>query len=203
MKYPFFASFIVLCLLLMYEIHKRRNKDAKAYQDFWEEEAKANNTRKKSLDDLPYITIPTDKLPMNVLTENDYVKDYLETIKILSNSKIVNFTGLTNTELKLQYGAANLDVLSAYDSAYTSLVRTLNDWAKLLYDNNFMNEAKTILEYAMEIKTDVSSSYELLAKIYKSENNIEKIKELIPIASEINSIMSKSIINKLNSFINS
>ena len=58
MKISFFASFIIFCLWLGYEIHKHRNLEAKANEDFWEKEAAANATRRKSLDSLNYIEIP-------------------------------------------------------------------------------------------------------------------------------------------------
>lgn len=201
MKYPFFASFIVLCLLLMYEIHKRRNAEAKKYQDFWDEEARANSTRKKSLDDLNYIKVPVDELPMNILSDDEKISDYQDTLRTLAKTTIVNFTGLTNTELKLKYGAPNIDILSAYDSAYTLLARTLNDYGIALFDNGYTSEATTILEYAISTNTDVSATYYTLAKIYSDAGNIEKIKELISNASEINSPMSKIIVNKLNAYL--
>ena len=201
MKYPFFASFIVLCLLLMYEIHKARNREAQKYQSFLDEEAKANATRRQSLEDLQYITIPFETLPTDILTDDERVKEYLETLHILSETKIVNFTGLSNTELKLKYGAPNIDILSQYDANYTSLVRTLNDWAHLLYQNGYVSEARTILEFAISTNTDISTTYNLLAQIYKDSNETEKIKELIPIASGINSLMSKSIVKNLERYL--
>ena len=201
MKYPFFASFIVLCLLLMYEIHKARNREAQKYQSFLDEEAKANATRRQSLEDLQYITIPFETLPTDILTDDERVKEYLETLHILSETKIVNFTGLSNTELKLKYGAPNIDILSQYDANYTSLVRTLNDWAHLLYQNGYASEARTILEFAISTNTDISTTYNLLAQIYKDSNETEKIKELIPIASGINSLMSKSIVKNLERYL--
>lgn len=205
MKYPFFASFIVLCLLLMYEIHKRREKEAKKYQEFWDEEAKANSTRRQSLDNLEYITIPFETLPINILPADEQaaeqISEYISTLHTLAEAPIVNFTGLTNTELKLKYGAPNIDLLSSYDQAYTLLARTLNDWARALYANDYKDEAMAILEFAISTKTDVSESYYLLANIYKEKNTTEKIKELISVASEINSLMSKSIVNKLEEYL--
>lgn len=203
MKYPFFASFIVLCLLLMYEIHKRRNFEEQKYQEFLDEETRANNTRKQNIDNLDYITIPFDSLPTDVHTDNDIISEYLESINSLKNTRILNLTGISNTELKLKYGAANLDTLSACDQSFTFLVRTLNDWAYALYEQECINEARTVLEYAMSIRSDVGSSFELLAKIYKETNQKDKIKELISIANEINSLMSKSIVTKLESVMNS
>lgn len=201
MKYPFFASFIVFCLTLMYTIHRLRDKEAEKYQSFWDKEAEANATRRKSLDDLNYITIPFESLPTEVMKDDPKVAEYLDTLKNISDSPIVNFTGYTNTELKLKYGAPNIDKLDAYDQAYTTLARTLNLWAYCLYESEYVSEAKTVLEFAMETKTDVSSSYDLLAKIYSEENNLEKIKELISKASEINSSLNGRIIENLKTYL--
>ncbi len=201
MKYPFFASFIVFCLWLMYEIHKHRNMDEKNFKAYIDEEVKANNTRKKPLDDLQYITIPIDSLPTNILKNNTIISDFIDTIYYLSENPIVNLTGISNTELKLKYGAPNLELLTQYDTAYTTLVRTLYEWGKALYENGYSADAKTVLEYAVSIKTDVSDTYLTLAKIYSEEENKDKIKKLISDASEINSLMSKTIINKLESFL--
>ena len=201
MKYPFFASFIVLCLLLMYEIHKRRNLEAKVYQDFLDEEAKANSTRRKNLDNLDYISIPNSILEINVLNDNEQIIEYKNLLKDLSLKKIVNFTGLTNTELKLKYGAPNIDLLISYDQTYTVLVRCLNDYGLALYNNNFLDEAKEILEFAVSTITDVSATYDTLAQIYKKNGQIEKIRELIPVATKINSLNNQKIINNLKTYL--
>lgn len=200
MKYPIFASVVVFCLTLMYTIHRQRDKEAQKYQDFWDEENKANATRRKSLDDLKYITIPFDTLPMETLSDDSKVTEFHNTLKDISTSPIVNFTGLSATELKLQYGAANIDILDSYDQAYTVLARTLNLWAQYLYDQGYVEEAKTVLEFAMETGTDVSTSFDLLAKIYSGEGAYDKIEDLIEKASKINSILSKKIVENLEKY---
>ncbi|MCR4991231.1 MAG: hypothetical protein K6A38_10265 [Lachnospiraceae bacterium] len=197
MKYPIFASVVAFSLWLMFAIHRKREKEAEEYQAFWDEEAKANATRRKPLDDLNYITIPFDKLPVDVLSDREEIASCLEMLHTLSEAPIVNFTGLTNTELKLRYGAPNIDTLSNYDQSYTLLVRTLDKWAHLLYKEGKVKEAKTILEFSVETGSDVSSTYDLLADIYLSDHENEKIKELIPKAEGLNSLMKKSIIKNL------
>ena len=52
------------------------------------------------------------------------VEDYKQIILTLKDLPIVNFTGISNTELKLRYGAPNIDLLTQYDQNYTLLVRT-------------------------------------------------------------------------------
>ena len=201
MKYPIFASFIIFCLLLMYEIKKHRNKEEKAFKEFLNEEAEANNVRRKSLDDLSYIKIPLDNLPTDTLKENETVSECLSLLHDLSTSPIVNLTGLSNTELKFKYGAPNLELLSNYDQSYTLLVTTLQRWADELFKNDCIEASRTVLEYAVSIDTDVSATYLLLAKIYQSRGEIAKIKELIPKASKINSLMSKSIVSNLEKYL--
>jgi len=201
MKYPFFASFIVLCMLLMYEIHKRRNKEAKKYKEFWDEEQKANSTRRKSLDDLSYIFIPESILNIEINPDDEQQSEYKNTLLELSKETIVNLTGLTNTELKLKYGAPNIDILSSYDAKYTLLARTLNDLGISLYKNGSTNESREILEFAVTTNTDVSATYDTLAKIYSESNETEKIKELIEVATNISSLMSKNIVNNLNTYL--
>lgn len=197
MRFPFFASFIVFCIWLGYELHKHRNMEAKADRDFWAKEAAANSTRRKSLENLAYIQIPFESLPTAVFSDDSAIKECLETLTELSASPIVNLTGISNTDLKLQYGAPNIDLLSQYDQRYTVLARTLQTWAKLLYEKGCPDDARQVLEFAVETHTDISGSYKLLSTIYREYGQPEKIKALIPIAENLNSPMKKHILQLL------
>ena len=197
MKFPFFASFIVFCAWLGYEIHKHRNLEKKSLDAFWEKEYEANRTRRKSLDGLNYITIPLDTFPMTLSHDNSVIAECQETLTELSKEPIVNLTGISNTDLKLQYGAPNINLLTAYDQRYTTLARTLQTFGKALYDAGYVHEAKTVLEFAVSTHTDVSSTYKLLATIYKEQGQPEKIQDLIPIAKSLNSGLKTSIVKLL------
>lgn len=197
MKFPFFASFIVFCLWLTYEIKKSRRKEAQSTDAFWERETKANRTRRKPLDDLSYITIPFDTLPMDTMKDDPAVAECHDTLHTLSESPIVNFTGISNTDLKLMYGAPNIGLLTQYDQCYTVLARTLQKLADLLYQGGFIKDAETVLTFAVSTRTDVSASYRLLASIYKELGTPEKISELIPVAEGLNSPMAPHIVSYL------
>lgn len=197
MKFPFFASFIVFCAWLGYEIHKHRNLEKKSIDAFWEKEQKANSTRRKSLDSLDYITIPSDILTIPLQTDDTIINECLETLTELSKEPIVNLTGISNTDLKLRYGAPNINLLTTYDQRYTTLARTLQNFGKALYDNGYAKDAKTVLEFAISTHTDVSSTYKLLTTIYKEQGTPEKILSLIPIAESLNSSLKNSIIKML------
>lgn len=200
MKFPFFASFIVFCLWLGYEIHKSRTKEEQASYDFWEKEAKANSTRKKSLDNLDYIKIPFDSLPTNACADDPAIYECWETLKILSENPIVNFTGISNTDLKLMYGAPNIETLSRYDQNFTILVRTLQKLSQALYEKGCLKEACQILEFAVSVRTDITGSFKLLASIYQQNGQPEKISGLIPIAENLNTSLSKRIVSMLEEF---
>ncbi|MCM1263151.1 MAG: hypothetical protein NC313_10565 [Butyrivibrio sp.] len=197
MKFPFFASFIVFIVWLSYEIAKHNRIDADVNREFWRKEHRAGKVSKKPLDNLDYITIPYERLPMQALKDDEQVAEYIETVNSLSDSPIVNFTGITNTDLKLQYGTLNIDRLSRYDQNYTILARTLDRWASYLYKKGCISEARDILEFAVSTKTDVSGTYKLLCQIYKEENTPEKIKPLYHVAESVNSIMKNTIVRIL------
>lgn len=193
----FFASFIVFCLWLAYEIRKSRRLGEKMEKSFWALEEKANSTRRKPLDGLAYITIPSPLLSLRVPEESPRLQEGMEVLRTLSTQKIVNLTGWTNTELKLEYGAPNITLLMEFDQNYTLLARTLQTIAKELFIAGQTAEAKNILEFAVSTRTDVSQSYFLLADLYEREACPEKIEELIRTAGTLKSVMKKTIVRTL------
>ena len=81
--YPIFGLFLIFVIWLAYERAKATKTQQKQTADFWERESAANNTRKKSLDDLSYITIPDDIFldsvneSYNLCLDDQVLKNYL------------------------------------------------------------------------------------------------------------------------------
>ena len=201
MKFPILASVLILCALIAYNVHKQRNKIAEIQEAFWEREREANNTRRKPLDDLDYINIPLERLPMSSHRDNTRILEYTDTITELAGTPIVNLTGISNTDLKLKYGAPNIDLLSRYDQRYTTLAATLQKWAQELYDLGEKKDAKTVLEFAVSTGTDVSGTYRLLASIYIDEGDKQAVRNLIPTAEAVNSPLRDTILANLRSLV--
>ena len=191
------ASALIFSAAVFLYLLKSNKKDAHSQDDFWERERAANSTRRKPLDDLDYIKLPMEQFPMTLLEDVPKAEDYKQIIISLSELPIVNFTGISNTDLKLRYGAPNIDLLISYDQNYTLLVRTLQQWAQLLYDNGYIDEARQLLEFSVSTGTDVSATYRLLCQIYKEQGTPEKISALDPIAEMLNSAMQKTIVRTL------
>lgn len=165
-------------------------------EKFWEEETKSNQVRKVDISGLDYIKIPMDALPI-IETTNQTLVSIHKTMTNLSQKSILNLTGLSNTELKLRYGVANLNFLSECDSNYTLLVRTLYQWGSYLYQIGNIEDTLKVLEYGITCKTDVGKHYHLLATIYKDTNKSNKITTLIEVAESINSLTKDSILKDL------
>jgi len=197
MKPLVLASIILFCGLIAYENNKHKRSTDKKEKNFWERERAANSVRRKPLDDLEYISIPKESLPMLIMAEHPDVAECHQIILDLSTEKIVNLTGISNTDLKFQYGAPNINLLTEYDQNYTMLARTLQKWAAILYENGYVEETKTILEFAISTRTDISKSYYLLADIYLRDGQPEKIASLIEVAGTLNSAMKDSIVRTL------
>lgn len=193
---------IVLIIWIRYEIHKTGNQDKQESESFWEKENKANFSRKKDLSSLNYIEIPVSSLPFGC-SNSEELSLVEERIKDLSQNKIVNFTGISNTQLKLDYGASNLDLLTEYDQNFTLLARSLNQWANLLIKEGLFPEAKLVLEFAISCSTDVTESYVNLGTIYKNDSQPEKINQLITKAETLNSLSKNNIVKKLTDILNS
>jgi len=195
------ASALIISLIVFLATRVTKNTYAQKEADFWEKERAANSVRRKPLDDLKYLTIPLDSLPVSLHTDNDIIRSCIDTIGELSKSPVVNLTGISNTDLKLKYGAPNINLLSLYDQRYTLLASTLQKWADALMELNETDAARTVLEYAVSTGTDVSGTYKMLASIYDHNGDKEAIRNLIPVAESLNTPLKDSIVRSLNDYL--
>lgn len=191
------SSTLILCIAISFSIKHSNKEKLAAEQNFWEKERKANFVRKKPLDDLDYITIPDEILHMKPHSMNPEISDYLNELKTLTNEKIVNLTGISNTDLKLAYGTANITILTEYDFNYTKMVIFLQKLAQQLSECGENELAIKVLEFAVSTGSDVSQSYYLLSSLYDAAGTPKKKKFLIQQAQSIHSIMKDNIIRTL------
>ncbi len=194
MNLTVFATFIIFTSILSMTIKRHNRSEKKQREQFWEREKRANQVRRKPLDDLDYVTIPLESLPTAVMAGDVIVRDCLDTLAFLSHEKIVNLAGYTNTDLKLAYGTANITALSQYDQNFTMLAQTLQKWAEALHGAGYMAETRQVLEYAvLTIHSDAGTSYRLLASLYDQNGEQEKITALYDTALSLTSPSGKTI----------
>lgn len=197
MNFIIISSFLIFCVVFSIGLHNAKRREQDIDREFWAREQKANFTRKKSLDGLNYITVPEELLHMKPEVMTEELESCLRDLADLSSCKIVNLTGYTNTDLKLEYGTANITILSDYDFHYTNLVTLLQRLAEMLHDSLEDALAVRVLEFAVSTGTDVSKSYYLLAQLYQEAGTPEKIEYLITQARNINSLLKDTIVENL------
>lgn len=201
---PFIVLGIVLVLYLWmrYDTRRSHQKVQKEKDAFWNLEYLSNETRKKDISNLNYINIPISQLPFMETADTNllFIQD---SIKTLSSSSILNLTGKSNTDLKLEYGVANIHFLTQCDNNYSQLISTLYKWGDYLYQLGEIHKAKDVLEYAIACGSDLSKNYTLLATIYKELNTLDKIDELIHSANELDTLMKTAIMKSLKEIKNS
>ena len=146
--FPFFTIFIVFCLILTFFIRKNDQAQQKAQDDFWAKERQSNAVRKKDITKLDYIIIPLEKIPVKLNSETE------KAIYALAEKPMLNFVGISNTDLKLQYGTANLDILTEYENNFLDFVSILPDYTQELFDAGEKQAALELLEFAVSVNAD-------------------------------------------------
>lgn len=192
-----FICFIVFIFWFRVKSKQADNKTNNPKNEFIRKEHEANLTRKKDISGLNYIVVPDTALPFTE-TSNEEENRLQNEIKDILSRKILDLSGITNTELKLEYGVANLDILSEYDQNFSQLLRCLDKWGNFLYTQKHnLNCAKQVLEYSISIGSDITRTYTMLAGIYLEENEPGKVQSLIDKAENSNFFMKDSIVLKL------
>lgn len=195
----FFPFIVIFCLWAMYEMKKGDRIKQQKTEAFWQRERDADSVRKQDISHLDYINIPDD-LPVDDSATGDQ-KKYQDSVMSLRGEKILNLTGMSNTDLKLKYGPANLETLSGCDARYTILARDTARWGEELYKLGRLKDARRVLEFGISTGTDVSSNYSTLAKVYRDLGEPDRIHDLLAAAMNLNTLMRDSIVSSLNRMI--
>lgn len=190
---------IILFFILKIVITSSGNHHgAKDKEQFWARESKANAVRRADISNLDYIRLPLERLPLDIL-RNIGEDSLVDELTSLADKDILNLSMYTNTDLKMMYGPANLDTLIECDNNFTSLIRILDKMAEILLESGQPDHARCILEYAIAIGSDISTTYIHLGDIYASAKKSELLDMLIQKAETLSSLSRQTIINKLNS----
>ncbi|MCR5785574.1 MAG: hypothetical protein K6G40_08045 [Eubacterium sp.] len=195
--FPIFTSVCVFGVIFTVARIRVSKKDEANQRAFWDREDEANAVRAKDISNLPYIQIPLDYLPIGI-SNDPTLKECEEKIRLLSDKKILNLSGYSNTDLKLMYGAGNINILSECDDNFAELSQLIIKWAKALDDLGFEDEAISVLEYGIGWGSDISANFTMLGELYCRTGEFSRVDELIETAKSLNSPSKDIIINALN-----
>ena len=197
MMFPILGIVLVGMIALALRYRYLNKKMDNVNEAFYERERKANATPKKDISNLTYIKVPLEKFPIGQI-EDEEIKVIEDKLVALSEKDILNLVGKTNTDLKEEYGVPNFDKMQEVGENFNELTVTLVEYANELMLRNMLDEAISVLEYGIAIKTDVSKNYTLLGDCYKQKNQPRKIKVLREQAERYDGIMRESIIRHLD-----
>lgn len=190
--------FIILGSLMAHGRHKQKASHTKTMEDFFERERLANATRKQDISGLDYLVLDLSILPLGKVSD-PALKNLEDTLRELSEKQILNLTGISNTDLKLMYGPANLDTLWACDDNYHSLSQTLLAYAKRYQELDHPDDAITVLEYASSLKIDLSQIYILLNELYQQTGTPEKTENIHKTLESMDEKFRSYVLNHLES----
>lgn len=176
--FPFFTIFFIFVTTTFayraYREKKRQERDAA----FWKREEDANHVPAVDLSTLEYIHIPLSDFPIAKL-DSDEAGVIEDELCALANTRILNLTGMTNTDLRMTYGTDNFDKMQVIGENFDRMETLLCDYSKLLMENGLVAEAIPVLEFAVSTGTTISSNYELLAECYSITGDNKKLTALI------------------------
>ncbi len=190
---------LIFMAVVTYKRMKANHINQAAERAFWDREDAANRTRKQDISHLNYVDFSGVALPF-ALFKDDLLQQCESQIQTLKEKKILNLTGISNTDLKLKYGPANLTALTQYDQNFTLLARTLNTWGQRLNELSHPKEAICVLAFAVSIGSDIRATWELLAKLYADSGDLAKIRDMKTTAATLNSLTKNSILATLDSY---
>lgn len=197
MLFPFLTIFIAFLLFLAFRYRKISKTSEEQQAAFWKRELQANATPAQDITDLPYLTIPLTKFPLD-FSEDSVVLDIERQLQELSEQKILNLNGVTNTELKVRYGVPNLNTMTEIGERYNQLTLLLMDYADALLEADRRIDAITVLEYGVVIKSDISRNYTLLADCYMQQEQPQRVQYLRDQVNAMDLPLKSAILRRLD-----
>ncbi len=204
--FPIFGCFLIFIAWFTYERNKSSKLQKQKQEDFWKRETDANSVRRVNLDTLTYITIP-DSILLSSLsvavrdTDDEVLLQCNEALIALQDKRIFNLTGMTTTDIKMNYGPANITALDEYDTNYIHMVKTIYEFGTRLITLGYDDDGIRVLEFGIDSLTDISGNYKLLADLYVKKNQPDKLNYLLETADKLDSLNKNSIISYIKTLI--
>ncbi|MBR1445246.1 MAG: hypothetical protein IJ583_17130 [Firmicutes bacterium] len=201
----FMIAFFLLTLAVQIMVRRSNNGFEQMKKEFAEREMKANNTRIKGIDESLFVIPDTTGLPFREYEETEENKRIIKKQTAVSKKsafKMIRFPEvMTNTDIKLNYGANNFDMLIMYEEHYNGYIRALLEWGEELIKMDMSDDAQMVLQNAVDFNSDLGKTYTLLAKIYYEKNEREKLKDLASAAKRSRLKLKDKTVKEIEGYI--
>lgn len=182
---PFLIGFLAIVIFVVVTTKIRGRDYGKDFEEFIEEENRANAVKSREIDGDIFFDPDLSKLPIkkDAGTETLSARCQSEVVKKAANKMAKLPAPMTNNEIKYKYGTVNLEMISLYEESFFAYIYALNTWAESLLDEGNEKDAEAVLRYGVESGAETSKTYMLLADIYYKRNDRQKMYELYDIIS--------------------
>ena len=160
----------------------KKKSGSKKIEDILNEESAANFARRRPLPDDFYFVPDISDLSVKKYADDDKSKVAAKQARVLklANSKMIRLPKpMTNKEIKMEYGAANLETVTNGEEVYQMFLEALQGWATALSDIGDEGNAKKVLEKAIDFGCDSSRCFIALAELYSKDRNKKAMDKLI------------------------
>lgn len=197
-----FVWFLIAIFVFRHHMRKNSKRQDEVTKTFWEKERESLSVRRKSLSEEDYIHPKLDKglfkedVFYNALNKPGLIR-YQKQLEHLLEQQMVNFSHMSNTDLRLQFGTAILTTIERLEDNYNQYIRCLYLMAQGLHDADETTLAKAYLEEGVRIGSDIKDHYMLLASMYQKENDKVALDDLKAHAKKLQSLTKDSLVREL------
>lgn len=203
MEFPIiFILFLMLLLIFQLSLKKSNLSRKRSSQKFWSNEEKSWFARKSQVELDLFIHPNTENLPR--LSRQDYEslgKEAMFRIQeegyAIALEPMVDLTNMLNSDIRLQYGPANFELINTYENNYTRYIKVLYILGKFFYEKDRDQDALLFLEEGVHVRTEISDHIILLATLYCKLHDKNKFLELYDRAQKSQSLTKNKIIQEL------
>ncbi len=192
-------------------VHIPGSNRKETFKRFQEEEREANMADNKPLPKELVRTIDISFLQFSKLDYTNLETASVKKIEFITSSLLdmnnLQFVfpqpGVSNTELKLEFGPATLQKFISLEQNYNNYIQKLIDFSSILYECKLYDMAETVVIELTNLKCSTSKPYLTLIDIYVEQGNKEKLKNLYEKVEnsdffDINEYSRKKILFKIN-----
>lgn len=135
---------VVLFLVCTGRIRKVTRNRNDSWDKYWNEEREANMSRQAFFPTDLLLIVDWDKIPH---VENKKCEMALGELLRFKDSKMVYLKGLSNTEVKKQYGINYFSQLLQYEETFYQFMKSLKAYYVLLEEEGFPLESRELKNY--------------------------------------------------------
>ncbi len=206
LNYSIIVMTIAFIIWLQVRIKEGGKHYKKDFESFFDKEREANVSRIKEIPQKYFVEVNVKSLPFRQYANDEtYLKVAArqDKVKKLINNKMIKFEKpMSNREIKLEFGIANLEYVTTYEENFHKFQRALLEWAEQLIFLEEYEDAKVILLLIINLGTDISKNYILLTDVYLKQKDKKGINELIENVKNNKIFENNEIIrNKILSYI--